>query len=363
MTQKKRKKKGAEPLPPAKPVVGFDLGGTKMYAAVVGPDFKIVCGRRRKTRADKDAEDIFSRMVRTIEDALAGAGLTPADIAGIGVGSPGPLDPVRGVIKQTPNLPLSGFPMKARLHKYFGCPVAVANDVDMGTYGEYHFGAGRGLQHVVGIFVGTGVGGGLILNGKLYTGATGSGGEIGHMIIDPAGPRSGTGKYGTIESFCSRLSLAKELAVMAARGEAPGIYDQARTDVGLIRSKVIADAIADGDRAVAELVLQSAGYLGVGMANIVNILSPEMIVLGGGVVEALGDFYVHAAERAMREHALDFLVRKVRVQKAELGDDAGVLGSAKLIAEAIAAAAPAAAAPEDETEAEPEAEPQTEAQN
>lgn len=313
------------------PVIGFDLGGTKMLAAVFSQKYKILGTSKKKTRATGGGEAVFERMVKTADEAVAAAGLKMSDIAGLGIGSPGPLDPFEGVIESTPNLGFENFPLKARLQKALDLPVAVDNDVNMGTYGEFHFGAGKGCRHLVGMFPGTGIGGGLILNGELYRGATGGAGEIGHMIIQIDGPLCGCGQHGCIEALASRLSIAKDAVAMAARGDAPGILATAGTDLVQVKSKALAAAMEAGDEQIRALVLRSAGYLGVAMANVVNLLSPEMIVLGGGLIEALPREYLATAEKSMHEHAMSWLVEKVKVKAAKLGDDAVIMGAAKLI--------------------------------
>lgn len=317
-------------------VLGFDLGGTKMLAAVFDRDYKILGRAKNKTRAEEGADAVFKRIVKTIDQALTAAKMDKKKIAGIGVGSPGPLDCVKGIILDTPNIGFRNFPLKEKLENEWKMPVRVDNDVNMGTWGEYHFGAGRGFQHVVGVFPGTGIGGGLILDGKLFRGATGGAGEVGHMIIQAGGgPICGCGQRGCMEAFSSRLSVAKEAAVMAMRGGAPSIENEAGADVKKIKSKVLARAYAAGDKTVVKLIDESAEYLGVGLANLVNILSPELIVLGGGLVEALPDAYLAVARKSMREHAMPWLVKNVKIMEAVCGDDAVILGAAKLIRDAI----------------------------
>jgi glucokinase len=312
-------------------VIGFDLGGTKMLAAVMDRDYKILGRSKKRTRAERGAKECFGRIVATIDGALNDAGVDRKDIAGVGMGSPGPLDPWKGVIIDTPNLGFKNFALKAELEKELKVPVAVDNDVTMGTYGEFHFGAAKGCRHVVGIFPGTGIGGGLVLDGKIFRGLTGCAGEIGHMILDVDGPLCGCGQYGCVESLASRVAVAKEAAAVASRAGSPTIVQKAGTDLSRIKSGLIADALKADEPEITRLVMRSAWYLGVAMANIVNVLSPEMIVIGGGLVEAIGEPYVKAADKSMREHALPFLVRPVKVAEATLGDDAVIMGAARLI--------------------------------
>jgi len=314
-------------------VVAVDLGGTKILAAVYDEEYRNLGEKKKKTKGHKGKEEVFKRICKAIDKAMDNAGIERDELAGIGMGSPGPLDPFEGVILDTPNLGFRNFPLRARLEDEYEVPVRVDNDVNMGTYGEYHFGAGQGTQHMVGIFPGTGIGGGLILNGQLFRGATGGAGEIGHTIVQIGGPRCGCGQHGCIESLASRLAVASQAVAMAKRGSAPTILEEAGTDVAECRSSALKAAWKAGDDAVVEIISRSAEHLGVAMANMVNVLSPEMIVLGGGLVEALEDDYVDIAAESMRAHAMPWLVRDVQVKAAELGDYAALMGAARHIRE------------------------------
>ncbi len=316
-------------------VMGFDLGGTKMLAAVMSEDDRILGRSKQRTMSQEEPEEIYARIVATIRGALADAGKEAGDILGIGIGSPGPLDLDKGKILDTPNLNLRQFPLKARLEEEFGFKVLLDNDVNVGTYGEYRFGAGKGFRHVVGIFPGTGIGGGLVLDGKLFHGATGAAGEVGHMIVQMGGPLCGCGQYGCLEAVASKTSMAKDMVMLASNGLAPTVLGDGGTDMKRITSKTFRKAIKANEQPVIRLVDRAAEMLGVGMANCVNLLSPEIIVLGGGLIEKLGRSYLQVAEASMRRHAMPFLVEKVKVKAAVLGDDAVILGGAALLRESL----------------------------
>jgi glucokinase len=318
-----------------KPVVGLDIGGTKVLAAVYDARNELQGRFKLKTRDAEGDMDFFARVRETVDGALADAGLTKKGIAGIGVGCPGPLDPFAGVILEPPNLPLRDFPLKRRLEKQFNVPVLVDNDVNVGTYGEYCYGAGRGYQHVVGIFLGTGVGGGLVLDGRLFRGGTGGAGEIGHMVIDSSGPVCGCGQRGCLEAFTSRLSLARDAATAAFRGGAPTILAEAGTDLAKIRSKALRRAYKAGDPAVVALIERAADALGRGMASVANLLNPQVFVLGGGLIDALADPIVAVAEASMRDHAMTSITDGIMVAPAALGDYAVPIGGAAMIRDFI----------------------------
>lgn len=311
-------------------VIGFDLGGTKMIGAVVQGE-RIVSRCKKKTGAEQGPEAVLSRIASVIKTVVKDAGLTAGDIEGISMAVPGPHDREKGIMVYTPNLGFRDFPIKELLGKKVGIAISLENDVNAGTYGEYKLGAGRGLKHVIGLFPGTGIGGGIVLNGRLYRGATGNAGEIGHMIIQADGALCGCGRHGCLEALASRTALSKEAVAAASAGKAPATFAVAGSDFKKYKSGVFAEAYKHNEKAIIDIVERSARYLGIGMANCVNIFNPELFILGGGVVEKLGKTYVDLAEKSMRAHALEHLSKEVKVVEAQLGDDAVLLGAAHLL--------------------------------
>lgn len=318
-------------------VVGFDLGGTKMQATAFSSSFKVLARARQKTKVQAGGEAVYDRIAECIRELLSSSDLEGRTLKGIGVGSPGPLDPATGVILDTPNLHWDNFPLGERLGKDFKVPIAVDNDVNMGVYGEYHFGAGKGYRNVIGIFPGTGIGGGLILDGKLFRGTTGNAGELGHIIVEIDGPRCGCGRRGCLEALASRIAIAREAAALAFRGDAPYLLKSAGTDLAKIRSGTLAKSISAGDKLVEEVVRNAARYIGVVMGSLVNIFSPDAFILGGGLVEKLDKLFVEETTKAMKENSFPFLSSVVKVHAAKLGDDATVMGAAMLICEKLEA--------------------------
>ena len=313
--------------------IGMDIGGTKMMALVLDHEFKVIGRCKKKSKSAKRDEPAEERIARIIRDAMDDAKVKT--IRGIGVGSPGPLDPKTGTIIDTPNLGWKDFPLAQKLEDEFGVPAAVDNDVNMGTYGEWHFGEARDCKDVIGIFPGTGIGGGIIINGRMLHGFSGAAGEVGHMTIEENGPYCGCGKRGCLEALASRFAIASQIAAAAAREDAPYILEKCGTDLANIRSSVIAEAIAKGETMVEGIVRKAAYYVGIAVGNLINILSPEAVVLGGGLVEAMEDIYLEEVKRAVQEHAMPFLRKDVRIVAARLGDDAVALGAGKLIAEKL----------------------------
>ncbi len=307
--------------------IGFDLGGTKMLAAVLDGKNTIL-GKSKARTGTGDNETMITQIVSVIREAIEDAG-NPT-ITALGIAVPGPIDISRGMILEPPNLSLRNAPVAAMLEKELKFPVILENDVNAGLWGEYVAGCAKGKTHVIGLFPGTGIGGGIIVNGALYRGKMGSAGEVGHMIIQRDGPLCGCGNFGCLEAVASKTAIARNLAVLAQNGRSPVLVDAGATDIRQVKSGLIAKALKAGDPGVAQVIDQAATFLGIGMANLVNIFDPELIVLGGGLVEKLGDTYVKTAEAAMRNFAMTGIVQAVEVQQAKLSDYAAVIGAADL---------------------------------
>ncbi|PYP87385.1 MAG: ROK family protein [Blastocatellia bacterium AA13] len=314
-------------------VLGIDLGGTKIDAALFDESHNIIGRHRDKTEAWLGEEEVFKRIVGVAAEAIKTAGIDASRISACGIGSPGPLDPDSGYIIETANLPFRNFPLGPRLSEEFKCHVVVHNDVDAGTYGEFRSGAGAGAQDVLGVFVGTGIGGGLIINGSLYNGFSKNAGEVGHMVIQAGGPPCGCGNRGCLEALASRTAMARDLKKAIKRGKRSKISKYIGKGNELLSSKDLKKTYEAGDELVRKVVHRAARYVGIGLGSLVNVLGPEIIVLGGGVVEAMGEKYIARVDRTMRKIAFEFSAKNVRVVKAQLGDDAGVIGAATLARE------------------------------
>ena len=317
-------------------VVGVDMGGTKILAAVINAKGEIVQQAKRATKPKKGPEEVIERITRCIREAIDGAELKPSQIRAIGIGSPGPLDPETGVIIFAPNLGWSNVPLKAKLEANLSIPTFVDNDVNVGTLGEYAFGAGQGVKNLVGIFVGTGIGGGIILDGKLFHGVNKTAGEVGHMIVEVKGPRCGCGNFGCLEAVASRTAITRDLQkAILKKGKKSKLTELNGGNLDLIRSKAIARAVKQGDKPTIKVVQRAAKYLGISVASIVHFLNPEMVVLGGGVVEAMGDSLLDPIRHAAAEYALPTTMDGVQIIAATLGDNAGVIGASVLARERL----------------------------
>ena len=312
----------------SRPWVGFDLGGTKMLAAVMTPELRLVGRRRRKTKGNEGVKAGLERIVETIHDALAEAKIADGKLAGIGVGCPGNVDLERGIVIDSANLGWHNFPIREALAREFKCPVAVLNDVDAGVYGEYRFGAGKGARCLVGVFPGTGIGGGCVYEGQVLRGKNVSCFEIGHVQVNPNGLPCGCGRIGCLETEASRLAISAAAAAAAFRGDAPHLFAAAGTDVANIRSSVLAEAIQAGDTVIRQIVERAARLIGNALGDAVNLLAPDAVVLGGGLVEAMPELFLEQVEKAARQRAAPPFSRTFKLAAAKLGDDAVVRGAA-----------------------------------
>jgi glucokinase len=308
--------------------VGFDLGGTKMMAAVFGADFRLLSRRRRKTKGSEGAKAGLERIIETIAEALDEAEIAANELGGIGVGCPGNVDLEKGVVVDSANLGWKNCPVRDALEKKFGCPAVVLNDVDAGVYGEYRFGAGKSARCLVGVFPGTGIGGGCVYEGKVLRGKNMSCFEIGHVQVNPGGLPCGCGRVGCLETEASRLAISAAAAMAAFRGEAPHLLASAGTDLADIRSGVLAEAIKAGDTIIEQIVKRAAKLIGSAVGDVVNLLTPDIVVLGGGLVEAMPEIFVGEVEQSARLRAAPPFSKTFKVAAAKLGDDAVVRGAA-----------------------------------
>ncbi|MSR77199.1 MAG: ROK family protein [Candidatus Omnitrophica bacterium] len=315
----------------SKYIVGVDLGGTKILIGLMNSSFGLM-GSHKTAVEPQRGEKVFLKSIQNgIETVLDEARVSIKEISCIGVGCPGMIQFPQGTIKLSPNIAfLKNYPLQRRLSKMFKVPVLVENDVNAGLYGEQQFGSARGHRHVIGIFLGTGVGGAMILDGRLYRGASGAAGEIGHTFLAPPSMLSSFEKSTTLEGLVGRLAISSEAALLVMKQKANHLYEDVQYDVRRIKSKMLLNSIQSGDSSVKELVLQKGRILGLAMANAVNLLNPEMIVLGGGVIEAMGHLIIPVAREVMHRYAMAPIVKNVKVAQAKLGDYSIVKGAAKL---------------------------------
>jgi glucokinase len=308
--------------------IGFDLGGTKMQVKVFDDHFQTLGKERRKTKGHEGVSAGVKRIAETVRTALEEAGILPGSVSGMGMGVPGPLDLEAGIIEFAPNLGWKKVPLRDLMEKELGIPVVIANDVDMGVYGEYQFGAAQESRCVLGIFPGTGIGGGCIYEGQILRGKTASCFEIGHVQAIPNGPLCGCGKKGCLEAVASRLATAAAAAAAAYRGDAPHLMQEAGTDLANIRSGALAKSIAAGDVEIENIVRLAASHMGRVIGSVINLLAPDTVVLGGGMIEAMPDLHLEEVRKGSLETVLSSFQNSYCVVTAALGDDATTMGAA-----------------------------------
>jgi glucokinase len=329
----------------AKAFIGVDLGGTSLLAAVVSPSGEILGEAKRKTRPELGASGVMERLVGVVGKAIKRSGVKRKAIGGVGVGVPGPVCPRDGLVVRCPNLgpTWNNLAFAKRLAKQFAvCELSLAvtidNDVNVGAVGEHTYGAGRGSEHMLAIFVGTGLGGGVIIDGKLYAGAWTSAGEVGHMPISPDGPLCSCGKQGHAEALASRSAIEREIKrALDAEQESliPDIMARKRRHV--MSSSVIGEAYEARDRVTVEAVEKAQYHLGLLVAACVNLMDPQVVVIGGGVVERFGESYLEPVRRVAAQHIIGVAPDddgdgdpNTRIVRAALGDYSGALGAAVL---------------------------------
>lgn len=315
--------------------LGIDLGGTKTLAAVVDiASGEIVASARKRTRAERGQDFVAQRTIELSTAALEAAKVSATDLLAVGVGAAGQIDRSAGVVLDAPNLGVHHMPLGEILRKQFGRPAAVGNDVEVAAIGEYIYGSGQGYSNFVCMFVGTGIGAGIVQGGRMYTGLTGTAGEAGHMVIQAGGRICGCGGRGCLEAYASRTAITRAIMAEIHHGR-PSVLSKDVLKEGdiVIRSGVLAAAIQQKDELVIEIISEAADYLGYGLASIMNFYNPECIVLGGGVVEAVDLLFETAVHRA-RTAALAASAKQTPIVRAKLGDFSGVVGAACMAAQA-----------------------------
>jgi len=316
---------------PQKFIVGVDLGGTNIVTGAVADDGNTNYAMRSEpTRSDQGADAVVARMVRMIETAIdetiAETGCTRADFAGVGVGAPGPLDRERGVVITTPNLGWKNYPLRDVIADRVGLPVKLDNDANCATLGEWWLGAARGGRNVVGMTIGTGIGGGLILDGRLYHGSSDVAGEIGHTTIDVTGRRCKCGNYGCLEAYASGPSIAERAREQLQGDHGSLMYQLVQGELERLTAAIVYEAAKQGDETALDVVRETARFLGAGIANLLNTFNPDVVVIAGGVTQA-GDTLFDPLRREVRKRAFAAAVDACRIVPGSLPGNAGVVGA------------------------------------
>jgi glucokinase len=316
----------------AKHYIAIDLGGTQIRAALATPPDQLHQIIRVETLAAQGPDAVIDRIEATVRQA---AGEVWADVQAVGIAAPGPVDPWRGIMLDAPNMPgWEDLPIRERLSARLDRPVTVGNDANLAALAEQRFGAGQGKAHMVYMTISTGIGGGVISDGRLLLGARGLAGEIGHSTVEANGPVCNCGNVGCLEMMASGPAIAREACARIAQGQASSLLALAGDDPARINGKLVGVAAAAGDRLAIEVLQRAGFYVGVGVVNVMKLFNPSMIVIGGGVSK-VGDLLFEPIRQTVRTRADHFYWEECPIVPAALGDDVGLLGGLALVTDAF----------------------------
>ena len=309
------------------PVLAIDLGGTKIITAIFSGG-QVIAKERCLTLADEGKQSVINRLLSSIDYILSLENIDSSQLGSISIAAAGAIDFERGLITLSPNLPgWHDVLLRDIVKEKYKVNTLLLNDASAAALGEHRFGVGRGVSNLILLTIGTGIGGGIIINGRLYNGPSGSAGEIGHMTIDVNGPKDRCGNIGCLETLASGTAMAREAKKRITQGENSSLVELVTGKIEDITAEKIGVAAQNGDTLALDVIVEAGTYLGVGMVNLVNIFNPEMIVVGGGVAN-LGDLLLDPTRQVVRERAFQISARAVRIVTAQLGDEAGVFGAA-----------------------------------
>lgn len=311
--------------------IGVDLGGTNIVCAIVNYDGKIVSSLKTPTLAERGKEATIKRIIETIRKNIAQSAIAPGDIIGIGIGAPGPLNVKRGIINFAPNLPgWKDVPLKKILEDEFNIKVILENDANAAAWGEKCFGGGQGIDNLVCFTLGTGIGGGIIIDGKIYHGNNYGAAELGHMTVNKDGPQCNCGNNGCLEAYSSATGIKNRIRDRIKKGVKSQFLNLDNIEsIESISLKSIFEAARQGDKLTSTIVDEAISYLGIAIANITNILNPEMVILVGGITNE-GDKLLTPIRKEVEKRAFYTNYKFLKIVIGELGDNAGVLGAAAL---------------------------------
>jgi glucokinase len=313
-------------------IVGVDLGGTNIVTGLLPMEGGAVQAlQTRPTESQRGPKFVVDRIVEMVEGSIAATltehGGTREEVAGVGIGSPGPLNRATGIVINTPNLGWRNFPLRDLISNAVSLPAVLDNDANCATYGEWWLGAGRHADTLVGLTLGTGIGGGIVLGGEIYHGVSDVAGEIGHMTIDSTGRKCNCGNYGCLEAYASGPAIALRAIEGIESGVETILVEMVGGKLETITAATVYEAAVQGDDYAEEVMKETARFLGTGVANLVNILNPEMIVIAGGVTKA-GDHLFEPLRAEVRRRAFRSAEERCQIVPAELHGTAGVVGAA-----------------------------------
>ncbi len=312
-------------------VVGLDLGGTKILAGIFNNSLECIATAKLSTKSQRGVDRVIDRISRCVQDAVDEADLSLKQVVGVGIGAPGSVAFEQGTVIFAPNMEgWKDVSLKKDLEKLLDIPVFVENDCNIAALGVYVAELKSKPRSMVGIFVGTGIGAGIVIDGKLYSGFGHTAGEIGHMVLEVNGPKCGCGNKGCFEALASRTAIFQQIKSGIKEGEKTLLTEMLGDDLEDLRSGDLRKAIRRGDKFVEKVIDGAAEYIGIATANVINILNPEIVVLGGGVIEALEDEMMSVIVETAKDYAMAGAMKGVEIVASKLGDSAGITGGAVL---------------------------------
>ncbi len=318
---------------PEKFIVSVDMGGTKILASVINSKNGVVARQKRPTNISSGTKVYVKDVAELIHKVVKSSGLKKNNIIAVCLGVPGSVNPDTGIIAIAPNLGIKNFRMKAELQKLISYPVLIENDVNLGVLGIKKFGVGKNSNNLLAVFIGTGIGGGIILNNKLYRGSTFVAGEIGHMLIQKNGPKCGCGKKGCFEAVASRTAIVNQIEYDIKKLKKKSTLTELIKSNQRIKSSALKNAVASGDKVVIKRITDSCIVIGEVLGSVCSLMNFDMIVLGGGVIEALGNFMLPIIKEEFQKQVLSVSGKGVKIVVSKLGDDAAIYGGLALAEE------------------------------
>jgi glucokinase len=311
-----------------RPVLAIDIGGTKIAMAIISEQGEILARQNQPTSASQGPQAVIERLLSGIDQLLIESHLRPSQLNSISLATAGVIDTKRGLVTTSPNLPdWHNVPLRSIVAERYKLTTFLINDADAAALGEHRFGAGQGLKTLILLTLGTGIGGGIIIDGKLYLGSTGSAAEIGHMVIEANGPKCACGRKGCLEALASGTAVAREAISHIRRGGQSALTKMTDGKIENITAETVHLAAKDGDSLSLEVIDQAAYYLGVGVVNLVNIFNPEMVIIGGSMAD-MGDLLLQPVRAMVTERVFPLFAQTVRIVPARLGNYAGLFGAA-----------------------------------
>lgn len=314
-------------------VISIDMGGTKILASVINSKRGIIAREKISTEIGKSAKEYMNDIALLTEKVIKKTEFKKNNIVSVCLGIPGSVNPIKGIIGVAPNLGIKNFNVKTNLQKLIDYKILIENDVNLAALGIKEFGVGKKAKNILVVSIGTGIGGGIIINEKLYRGSNFIAGEIGHMVIDEKGPLCGCGKKGCFEAFASRTAIVRNIIYDVKKLKNKSILEKQIKSGERIKSKSLLNAYLNNDKVVVKRVNESAEIVGKTLGSINNLMNFDMIVLAGGLMEAMGNYYLPLVKNAFQKTSLQDSVKKTKIILSKLADDAAIYGGISLTRE------------------------------